>query len=312
MKAVYRYYEPNQGLEELQARIYREASGLPASAEDIRARYNDQKKDPKTTLYALTEDGEPLAYVQATDSTSHPGRTHMSYPWALPSCPAETQNKIFDDLLSYLKQRDETLEITIPLVAESKNIEERIRFLEKKGFVEKERLYYYFVDFSVTEISRWELGEEMRSFNSRLATAKDIDHFIAVCQADPNYQFLTPEVATNYFQNRLLKDGHTILVFQDDLPVAIGAPLRFQPDGRIVKTEDGERIILRISATRAGYPQAWKRLLFEVGKECAALGWTAIPLRAYFRFYASAAAAINLAELRPEFEAFEYILTYRD
>ncbi|MFW9916034.1 MAG: hypothetical protein ACFFGZ_10545 [Candidatus Thorarchaeota archaeon] len=312
MKVAYRYYEPNQGLEELQARIYTEASGLPASAEDIRARYKDQKKDPKTTLYALTDDGEPLAYVQATDSTSHPGRTHMSYPWALASCPAEAQNKIFDDLLIYLKQRKETLQITIPLVAESKNIEERIQFLEKKGFAEKERLYYYFVDFNVTEISGWKLGEEMHSFTSRLATAKDVDHFIDVCQADPNYQFLTPEVATNYFHNRLLKDGRTILVFQNDLPVAIGAPLRFQPDGRIVKMGEGERIILRISATRTGYPHAWKRLLFEVSKECAALGWANIPLRTYFRFYASSTAAINLAEMRPEFEAFEYILAYGD
>ena len=114
-------------MEELQARIYTEASGRPASADEIRARYKDQKKDLKTTRYALTEDGEPLAYVQATDSTSQVGKTHISYPWAMPSCPVEVQEKIFDDLLAYLKQRKETLEITSPIVVDSLNIKDEIQ-----------------------------------------------------------------------------------------------------------------------------------------------------------------------------------------
>lgn len=146
MKVIYWEYEPNQGLEELQAKIYSEVTGRPASGEEIRIRYKDQKKDPKTTLYALTEDNALLAYVQATDSTSHIGRTHISYPCALPACPVKTQEKIFDEVLVYLLQREQTVEITAPLVLDVEGIEERIKFFEKKGFSEKERLYYYSYD----------------------------------------------------------------------------------------------------------------------------------------------------------------------
>ncbi len=56
VKVIYQYYKPDQGLEDLKATIYSEATGRPVSGKDIKARYRDQKKDPKTTLYALTED----------------------------------------------------------------------------------------------------------------------------------------------------------------------------------------------------------------------------------------------------------------
>lgn len=65
MKAVSRYYEPNQGLEELQAKIYPENSGHPATAVQIRERFKVEKRDLKTVHYALTDDGKPLAYVQS-------------------------------------------------------------------------------------------------------------------------------------------------------------------------------------------------------------------------------------------------------
>ena len=128
MKVIYRHYEPNPGLEELHAQIYSEATCRTVSGEEIKARYMDSKKDPKTTLYALTESGAPLAYVQATDSTSHLGRTHLSYPWALPACPMEAQEKIFDEVLAYLLQREQTVEITAPQVLDVKGIEERVKF----------------------------------------------------------------------------------------------------------------------------------------------------------------------------------------
>ena len=148
------------------------------SEHDTRTR----KKDLKTTRYALTEDGEPLAYVQATNSTSQVGRTHISYPWAMPSCPVEVQEKIFDDLLAYLKQRKETLEITSPIVAYSLNIEEKIQFMQKKGFVEKERIYVYLLDLDVNEISNWEMTNGVNSFTSRLATIEDLDQLTQICQ----------------------------------------------------------------------------------------------------------------------------------
>ena len=81
MKVVYKNYEPDQGLDELQAKIFTEASGLPATADEIRAR--NTQRDSKMTLYALTEDGNPLGYVTCRDSTSEEGRTYISFPWKL-------------------------------------------------------------------------------------------------------------------------------------------------------------------------------------------------------------------------------------
>ncbi len=310
MKVVYQYYKPDQGLEDLQAKIYSEATGLSASGEDIRARYEDQKKDPKTTLYALMDNGAPLAYVQATDSTSHIGRTHISYPWALPACPVEVQEKIFDEVLTYLLQRGQTLEITAPLVLDVEGIEERIKFFTNKGFSEKERLYYYSYDFDIKEICKWKITKELHSFSCRAAAQEDLEKLIELCRADPNWQFLTQKVATNYFTNKVLKDGNTALVFHNNQVVATGAILRVQPGASVLIGEE-ERILLRFSAVRPRYHDAWKRLLIELAKECVNLGWADIPLRVNFRFYASSTIAVNLAKLLSYFNDFEVLLAYK-
>ncbi|MFX0014733.1 MAG: hypothetical protein ACFFB2_00965 [Promethearchaeota archaeon] len=310
MKVIYRYYKPDQGLEDLQAKIYSEVTGRPVSGEDIRSRYKDQKKDPKTTIYALTEDGAPLAYVQATDSTSHIGRTHISYPWALSACPAGVQEKIFDELFAYLLQREKILEITAPLVLNVEGIDERIEFFTKKGFSEKERLYYYFYDFEIDKICNWNITEELQSYTCRAATQEDLEKLIELCKADPNWQFLTREVATNYFASKVLKDGNTVLVFYNDQVVATGAILRVQP-GTSVLVGKEKRILLRFSAVRPKYRDAWNRMLIELANECVKLGWTDVPLRVNFHFYASSSIAVNLAKLLPDLNDFEVLLAYK-
>ncbi|MFX1515933.1 MAG: hypothetical protein ACFFC6_06460 [Promethearchaeota archaeon] len=308
MKIIYRHYEPNQGLEDFQAKIYSEVTARPTSGEEIRARYKDQKKDPKTTLYALTEEGAPLAYVQATDSTSHIGRTHISYPWALPACPADVQEKIFDELLTYLLQREHTVEITAPLVLDVEGIDERIEFFTNKGFSEKERLYYYSYDFEIDEICSWTITDE--SYTCRAATLEDLEKLLELCKADPNWQFLTQEVATNYFTNKVLKDGNAVLVFHNNQVVATGAILRVQPGVSVLIGKE-ERILLRFSAIRPKYHDAWKHMLIELANKCVKLGWTDVPLRVNFRFYASSTIAVNLTKLLSEFNDFEVLLAYQ-
>lgn len=312
MKVVYRYYEPNQGLEEVQAKIYTEASGFSASADEIKESFQGEVNRLKTALYALTEDGQPLAYVQARDSGSRLGTVRMSFPWAMLDCPAEVQEKIFDEMVDFLKKRKETLEITSPVLVNTKNIEEKIDFFYKKKFIEKERIYLYCPDYDVTEVSNREVSREVCSFNTRLATTEDLDLLIEICQADSftRRMFPTQEAATNYFQNRVLKDGHVVLVFQDGKIVAAGAPLRLQPDNRIVEKDEGERIIIRFSAMRAGYSQAWHKLFIEIAKECLASGWSNIPLRVYFWFYAESSTAISLAEIQPEIKPLEIIFVF--
>ena len=67
MKVKYTVWEPDKGLEDIQAKIFSYASGIPERAEVIRQR--NLQRAPEMTRYALTEDGEPLAYVTARDSS---------------------------------------------------------------------------------------------------------------------------------------------------------------------------------------------------------------------------------------------------
>lgn len=307
MKVVYRSYEPEQGLDEFQARIYSEASGLPARAEEIRQR--NLSREPQMTRYALTEKGEPLAYITSRDSSSEVGRTYIGYPWALPGAPVEAQEKLFNDLLGYLKKRENTLEIATSIVLTAKIADKQIEYFQNKGFVEKQRLYRYNLDYDVNVVSSWKLTKEISAFTSRVAATEDLNHLIELSQADPYLQpaFPTPETRESYFKDRVLKDGHAVIIFDKDQAVAASAALRFKPN-QLFLTGDEERTIMRFTALRPGYSHAWKRLLIEIAKEAKTAGWTNIPLRVSFSFLTNAPLAINLAELRPELEVFEVIL----
>jgi len=65
MNVNYRFYEPNKGLEEFQAKIFNQANNRAVTAKEIRKRYEEEKIDPKTVRYAFSNDNKPLAYVQA-------------------------------------------------------------------------------------------------------------------------------------------------------------------------------------------------------------------------------------------------------
>lgn len=318
LKVVYRHYESNQGLEEIPEKIYPAVTGFPAgvsgfptTADQIREWFETWGNDPKTIRFALTEDGNPLAFVFTKDSRSHPGRTHISPPLALPDCPNDVQEKIFHDLLGYISKRKDIREITGVVYLNAKNAEEQIEFYQRKGFVEKERYCRYFFDFDTAEISTWKMTKEVSIFSSRLATIEDIDRLIEICQADPYMRttFFAQEEPRSYFKDRVLKDGHAVLIFHGDQAVAASAALKYQLDGLFL-SGDEERTLMRFSAIRPGYPQAFKRLLIELAKECLAAGWVDIPLRVDFHFTTRSSTAVNLAELRPDLEVFEVILKY--
>ena len=64
---------------------------------------------------------------------------------------------------------------------------------------------------------------------------------------------------------------------------------------------------MRFSAIRPGYPQAWKRLLIEIAKECQTAGWANILLRINFFFITGSPIANYMAAMQPELELFEII-----
>ena len=136
----YRTYEPNQGLEEFQAKLYNQANNRNVTAKEIQERYEREKIDPKTVRYAFTKDEKPLAYVQARDYPAV-GETHIGYPWTMPDCPPEVKNKLYDDLLAYVKTRKTDLKLKMNVQAD------RVDFAKQRGFKEEQKFIRYKIKF---------------------------------------------------------------------------------------------------------------------------------------------------------------------
>jgi len=309
MKVVYRHYEPNQGLEEQQAKVYMEVSGLPADAEEIKRRFKGEKRDPKSARYVLTEDGKLLAYVQTSAWFARPGTFIISYPWALPDCPPEAQEKIFDGLLTWLQETIHPQVIAAEVVFDTPTTDERIQFFQSKGFIEKEHLYVNSVDLDLTEVSKWEMNNEIASFTCRTGTIEDLDQLVEVCHAD-NYMrdvFPSVEEAKYFIENDFLKDSHNKLIIKDNQVVSAGIPNR----RKVKRGKKPEKEIVSFSsATRLEHPHAWKRLLIEVAKECLRSGWENLPLRIGCLFFGYSMNAIFLAELQEKIEDIAVLFVY--
>ena len=309
MKVKYRHYKPNQGLEEIRAKIYNKATGLSANPEQIRIQA--EGRDPKLMRFAFTDEGEPLAYISASGGEFEPWSIGMGYPWAMPGCPEEVKDKLFEDLFEYLKRQKKIQEIRTNVSYQSKIHKEQIRFFLSKGFSEKERYYLQNKDIDVKEAAKWGLTKEIKTLKARKATQKDRDALIDVCLADPQSRSAFPnrEAWESYFDDRVLKAGHAVMVFKGNKLVAASAPLRFKPDG-VFLTGKGERIIMRFTAIRPGHTYAWKRLLIEVAKECVKAKWTDIPIRVRWGFSTSSYAASALLPKDTEFKEAGLVLHY--
>ncbi|MFX0014735.1 MAG: hypothetical protein ACFFB2_00955 [Promethearchaeota archaeon] len=311
MKLIYRHYEPNQGLEEKQAKVYTKVSGLPADAEEIKRRFKGEKRDPLSARYVLTEDGDLLAYVQTSRWAARPGTYIVSYPWALPDCPTEAQEKIFDELLKWLQDTIHPQVIAGEVVFETPTTEERIAFFQKKEFVEKEHLYVYSMDFNLLEISTWEMTNEIASYTCRLGTIDDLEQIIEVCHVD-NYMrdvFPSVEETTYYLENTFLRDDNNKLIIKDNQIVSIGLPYR----RNLTRGKDkGLEIIGLTSATRPEHTYAWRRLLIEVAKDCIKSGWENLPLRISTLFFGYSMNAVHLAQLQDSIEDMAVLFTLPD
>ncbi len=271
MKIQYKYYEKNAGFEELQAQIYNANnpdSPQPVKAEEIVKRFENEKIDPKTVRYALNEKGEPLAYVQARDYPE-PKETHLGYPWALPGCPTEVQNKIFDEMLAYIKTRDTGFEIRVNV---SSNNEQQMNFVKTKvELEEKSRSYRREID--VKKVS--EMSLEEGKYSIRKATKDDVQILVNLIKEDGRYtsQFSADEEIAKYFSERVLPDDHCYLVFQEEKLVRATAPLITKLPG-----DSEERLILRFHSFLPETEQAFKSHMIAIAKECVDTGLDTKPL----------------------------------
>jgi len=308
LNLIYRHYEPDQGLEEQQAKVYETVSGLPADAEEIKKRFIGERRDPQSARYVLTEEGNLLAYVQTSQWAARPGTYIVSYPWALEECPIEAQEKIFDELIVWLQDNIHPQVIAGEVVYETPTTDERIDFFQKKGFIEREHLYVYSIDFDLMDVSNWKMTDEIASYTCRSGTTEDLDQLIEICHAD-NYMrdvFPSVEEATYYIENIFLKDTHNKLILKDNKIVAAGLPSRRKLTRG--KSKDLEVIGLT-SATRLEHRQAWRRLLIEVARDCLKNGLGNLPLRVSTLFFGYSMNAIHLAQLQDAVEDIAVLFT---
>lgn len=309
MNVVYKKWNPDEKLEEAQAKIYTGVSGLPARPEEIKPRNNERGVD--STRYALTKEGEPLAYVTSWLSDENPEQGGIGYPWSLPDCPPEAREKIFDELFTHLKNDKKLKDIRTGIVLTSKIAKEQLKFFKERGFKEVERAYRYTKDLDVEKMASKKLEGKAAKLTSRAATKDDVDLLIEVALSDQQLKRAFPDEDgfRNYFEGRVLKDGHAVLVLDGDKVVAASAALKLKPDGLFL-FGDEERILMRFTAIRPGYNYAWKRLVVEIAKEVKNAGWKDTPIRVGFGFSTEGAVASGMAGILPEMEEFEIFMSY--
>ncbi|NHJ14670.1 MAG: hypothetical protein EAX95_13405 [Candidatus Thorarchaeota archaeon] len=310
MKIVYKKWNADEGLEDIQAQIYTEASGLPAQGWQIRDRNIQRGED--ATRYALTDDGKPLAYVTSSISDSEPGRANIGYPWTMPDCPPEVQKTLFKEQFEYLKNREDIDRITTGVVLRSKIKDKQVEFFKKLGFTEHEKYVQYSTDLDVGETAKMQLEGKAAELTARAATEKDIDLLVDLCLTDENLRqaFVEREGFVSYFKDRVFPVRAPTILFKGDEAVAATAPLRTDP-GSVSIPADGERIILRFRALKPGYEYAWERLLVELAKDCKKAGWTDIPIVTAFGFRADGPEASAIIRMKPEFREYEDFYIFR-
>jgi hypothetical protein len=266
MKAVrYEFYEPNKGYETIQADIFNQNTGGRVTGKEIEERILKEKKDPRLIRYAFDETQKPLAYIQASQVTSNV--YFIGYPWGVASCPTEVQEKLFSDLLAYLRTKNPK-EIQYWIQADWKEVK---AFFISKGF--KRKITGLTLKFDVRKVSEISINNQVK-YKTRLATASDLDSLIELGSVDKELQEagLNKEFFVDYFTNKVLKDGHCLIVSEKDIDIIASAPL-------IDETSTSKRVILRFTATRPGYNGGWPILIREMAKECIKAGWEDIPLQ---------------------------------
>ncbi|MFW9915703.1 MAG: hypothetical protein ACFFGZ_08830 [Candidatus Thorarchaeota archaeon] len=291
MQIIYRVYEPGKNFEDFQAQIFNSSiagsRAAPATAEQIKHRYETENTDPQGVRYALTADGRPLAYVQTRVTAKPEPRTWIGYPWAMPDCPPEVQETLWEETFQFIKERDleSASERKVVMCCVQDPAGKHNAFAKAKGFIEEDRASQYFIDMQRAS------QVECPPFDGRAADENDLDLLIELAKVDKDFSqgFPNENAMVSYFKDRVLPDGHTVILFdQKGQIIAAGAPLH----GYV---EDG--VLIRFSATRSGFESALKTLLIEIAKHCLDQGWSALPLLFGVGYGAPAHQAVIAEEL---------------
>lgn len=268
MKIKYQHYEPNQGLEEVQAKIWLEAQrrldpeiSLPSFEEtvnNIKERFEAENLDKKSIRYAFTEDDKPLAYIQ-TRVNDNRNLTEISFPWGVEKCPQEVQMKLFEEMKDYISKRDKGSErrFVVGGLIDS-NWPNAAEIIESNGFKQDRILINYKYN---TDKLRYRSSENFEVVEGNYKDEKNLAALIDLGLVDETAiaAFPTEEQIRGYYQRIQEFPLKTRLVFKDNLIVAAGA----------VRIEQDRNPSIQFTFYRPGHENAWKCLMVELAKVCS-------------------------------------------
>ena len=255
MGITYKFYEPDNGYEQIQADLYNNAIGKygplgNATADQIKERYSVEGFDNKGVQYAFDDD-EPIAYIQ-TRKVIERKTIYIGYPWSTTDCPEDVKDEMFKNMLIYVSKRDPEYEIVCGVIQDSwTDVRE---FLKKYNCTVDTEYKTYFLD--VSTLSKLDNS----GYTSKLATSDDEEGLFDLCMSEPGFGDAFPnEEALKTFVSGVLKDLEPILIYKNDELVSSGAVISYEPDrDNIINT--------RFTATKDYKFEYWKAYVIEIAK----------------------------------------------
>lgn len=246
----YKKYEEDKGFEKFQAQIYnaviQKYDGQPVTAEAIRKRLQDHKptQDKNGITFAFNGDNDPIAYIQYREYTG--GKVRIGYPWAIDGTPVEVQDKLFYDLLEYLKNKYPDKEefylgnLNYAYTEVHDKIVNHYHFDEHSWFA-----FYTIENQSLSKITIPD------NISYQEVHQSSLDIICNVCLKDPSFDDMGKEGIKTFFNTRIFseensKTATTVLLERNNQPVGLIAVTEsMQKDKknsqvRIIALEDGD------------------------------------------------------------------------
>ncbi|MHA2364543.1 MAG: hypothetical protein ACXAC7_11355 [Candidatus Hodarchaeales archaeon] len=261
MKVNKRFYEPDQGLEEIQAMIYNSVmekyNENPATVDQIKTRYNGEDFDPKGVCYAFSDDEQPLAYIQ-TRVIPTQKRTFIGYPWAKPNCPLETQEQLFTEMLSYIKERDPDHTIVMGNI---KNHWSEVHEFAQAHHMKVNRVSKQY-SLDPSKISTLDVSD----FEVKTATTDDIDALFTLAKTEEGLiESSDNEEEIKKFFEQIVTERKTFLIYKEDQLVSAGV--------LSVTAANNPNFFVQFTATNPEYIDGWKVLIIKLAQEAVKNGW---------------------------------------
>ena len=257
MNINYKFYEPGENWEEIQAQIYNNVLERmpytvfhPVNVDDIKKRIQFENKLPESIRYAIDEEGNPLAYIQITVEEK---RVWIGYPWALENCPSLVQETLYADMLGYIKANYPEKQVVMGYI--SKSWAQPMEFARNHGYQPCHEVFFYGLELEKVPKPIKDLD-----YTSRLATEADLPLLLEISEVDPNLRSAFSDMTQfeSYFIKRVIPTGNVVMIFHNGQIVAASAPLQQFYKG----------INFRFQGLRPDCEQYWDALAYEIAQVC--------------------------------------------